>query len=73
MLTINIDYEIIVLSEVIEMKDDKWILCCYNPEKHKLCTYEFNELKSAMVIIKDLVDTYGDVVEYKLFKGEIWL
>lgn len=55
------------------MKDDKWILCCYNPEKHKLCTYEFNELKSAMVIIKDLVDTYGDVVEYKLFKGEIWL
>ena len=55
------------------MNNDKWIICYYSKDTHRLITLAYDYLESALEMINKIIDTYGYDVEYRMFKGKEWL
>ena len=55
------------------MNNDKWIICYYSKDTHRLITLAYDYLESALEMLNKIIETYGYDVEYHMFKGKEWL
>ena len=52
---------------------NKWNLVYYSSISHQLITVSNESLDAIFKMINDLVDTYGDGVEYQVYYGKRWI